>query len=570
MGGAARRARECLHRRHESLARACNTGVRFFLRAGSVVVGQLSRRRGRVPGLAHLARRPPVAAGAPTGPGVAAVRVRRSTRGDADLWQSRSCVLPRADPVPIPAVSVRDRGRAAIWTAGRVHSDAHRGVARGRLHRAGRWPVHHAQHSQHGRRPHALHRRARHRRAVVEPSRGATHEGGRRTAGSARPLAGRDRQLAAREHHARQRQRQGLPRSRVQRRDAARDRAHRNQEGRNAGDRQSCRRALARWPRARHRDVVDRRGPHRDAAARGPVPSGTEDGGRRPAGGRHRTRFQQPAHRDHRNHRAAAGGCGYRFPDAPRRSGDREGGHADPGQLQQAIVNLVVNARDAMPMGGRVTIETADVELDPRQLETHSLTRAGPHVMIAVHDNGVGMDAATKARLFEPFFTTKEPGRGTGLGLATVYSIVKQSGGYSWAYSELGHGTTFKIYLPRVAGRPEPAGGGASSDTPAPLAVGSETVLVVEDQLEVRNLTTRILEARGYTVLAADGGAEALEVAGKYLKRIDLLLTDVVMPEMNGRQLALRLSEQRRDMKVLFVSGYTGEAIRQHGLLEQR
>ena len=243
--------------------------------------------------------------------------------------------------------------------------------------------------------------------------------------------------------------------------------------------------------------------------------------------------------------------------------------HADPGQLQQAIVNLVVNARDAMPMGGRVTIETADVELDPRQLETHSLTRAGPHVMIAVHDNGVGMDTATKARLFEPFFTTKEPGRGTGLGLATVYSIVKQSGGYIWAYSELGHGTTFKIYLPRVAGRPEPEKGGASSDTPAPLAVGSETVLVVEDQLEVRNLTTRILEARGYTVLAADGGAEALEVAGKYLKRIDLLLTDVVMPEMNGRQLALRLSEQRRDMKVLFVSGYTGEAIRQHGLLEQ-
>jgi hypothetical protein len=124
------------------------------------------------------------------------------------------------------------------------------------------------------------------------------------------------------------------------------------------------------------------------------------------------------------------------------------------------------------------------------------------------------MDAATKARLFEPFFTTKEPGRGTGLGLATVYSIVKQSGGYIWAYSELGHGTTFKIYLPRVAGRPDPGGGVASSDTPAPLAVGSETVLVVEDQLEVRNLTTRILEARGYTVLAADGGAEALEVAG--------------------------------------------------------
>lgn len=238
---------------------------------------------------------------------------------------------------------------------------------------------------------------------------------------------------------------------------------------------------------------------------------------------------------------------------------------ADPGQLQQAIVNLVVNARDAMPTGGRITIETADVELDPRQLEAHTLTQPGKYVLLAVHDTGVGMDAATKARLFEPFFTTKEPGRGTGLGLATVYSIVKQSSGYVWAYSELGHGTTFKIYLPRVAGTPEKA---ASQTTPAPLAVGSETVLVVEDQAEVRRLTTRVLEARGYTVLAAENGPDALQSADRYLKRIDLLLTDVVMPELNGRDLALRLTAQRRDLKVLFVSGYTGEAIRQHGLLE--
>lgn len=238
---------------------------------------------------------------------------------------------------------------------------------------------------------------------------------------------------------------------------------------------------------------------------------------------------------------------------------------ADPGQLQQAIVNLVVNARDAMPTGGRITIETADVELDPRQLEAHTLTQPGKYVLLAVHDTGVGMDAATKARLFEPFFTTKEPGRGTGLGLATVYSIVKQSSGYIWAYSELGHGTTFKIYLPRVAGTPEKA---ASQTTPAPLAVGSETVLVVEDQAEVRRLTTRVLEARGYTVLAAENGPDALQSADRYLKRIDLLLTDVVMPELNGRELALRLTAQRRDLKVLFVSGYTGEAIRQHGLLE--
>ena len=237
---------------------------------------------------------------------------------------------------------------------------------------------------------------------------------------------------------------------------------------------------------------------------------------------------------------------------------------ADPGQLQQAIVNLVVNARDAMPHGGRVTIETADVELDPRQLEAHTLTQPGQYVLLAVHDTGVGMDDATKARLFEPFFTTKEPGRGTGLGLATVYSIVKQSGGYIWAYSEVGHGTTFKIYLPRVAGSPEKA----APQIPATLAVGSETVFVVEDQAEVRALTTRILEDRGYTVLAAENASVALQLAERDLKRIDLLLTDVVMPGMNGRELALRLAAQRRDMKVLFVSGYTGEAIREHGLLE--
>jgi PAS domain S-box-containing protein len=238
---------------------------------------------------------------------------------------------------------------------------------------------------------------------------------------------------------------------------------------------------------------------------------------------------------------------------------------ADPGQLQQAIMNLVVNARDAMPNGGRVTIETADVELDPRQLEAHSLTQPGKYVLLAVHDTGVGMDAATKARLFEPFFTTKEPGRGTGLGLATVYSIVKQSGGYIWAYSEPGHGTTFKIYLPRVAGTPEQL----ASETPAPLAIGSETVLLVEDQTEVRKLTSRILEARGYTVLPAENAGEAVQLAERYLKRIDLLLTDVVMPGVNGRELALQLAAQRRDLKVLFVSGYTGEAIRQHGLLER-
>jgi PAS domain S-box-containing protein len=237
---------------------------------------------------------------------------------------------------------------------------------------------------------------------------------------------------------------------------------------------------------------------------------------------------------------------------------------ADPGQLQQAIVNLVVNARDAMPNGGGLTIETTEVALDPRQLEAHTPTQPGTYVLLAVHDTGVGMDAATKARLFEPFFTTKAPGRGTGLGLATVYSIVKQSGGYIWAYSEPGQGTTFKIYLPRVAGTPEQM----AAQTPAPFAIGSETVLLVEDQAEVRKLTSRILEARGYTVLPAEDAGAAVQLAERYLKRIDLLLTDVVMPGVNGRELALRLAGQRRDLKVLFVSGYTGEAIRQHGLLE--
>ncbi len=238
---------------------------------------------------------------------------------------------------------------------------------------------------------------------------------------------------------------------------------------------------------------------------------------------------------------------------------------ADPGQLEQAIMNLVVNARDAMPKGGRLTIETADVELGRSYVAAHVPTQPGPYVLLAISDTGVGMDGATKARLFEPFFTTKEPGRGTGLGLATVYGIVKQSGGYVWAYSELGHGTTFKIYLPRVAETaesPEPTTG-----TPTPVR-GSETVLVVEDQEEVRKLTKRVLEARGYTVLAARNGAEALEIVGQHATQIHLMITDVVMPGMNGRELARLACARRSDLKVLYVSGYTGEAVLQHRLLE--
>ena len=238
---------------------------------------------------------------------------------------------------------------------------------------------------------------------------------------------------------------------------------------------------------------------------------------------------------------------------------------ADPGQLEQAIVNLVVNARDAMPQGGRLTIETADVELDRSYVTRHVPTQPGPYVLLAISDTGVGMDGATKARLFEPFFTTKDPGRGTGLGLATVYGIVKQSGGYIWAYSELGHGTTFKIYLPRVPQTAEPPETTPSPPTPAH---GSETLLVVEDQEEVRNLTQRVLEARGYTVLAAGDGAEALEILAQHPNQIHLMITDVVMPGMNGRELAQHACARWGDLKVLYVSGYTGEAVLQHRLLE--
>src|SRR3989440_7987982 len=230
---------------------------------------------------------------------------------------------------------------------------------------------------------------------------------------------------------------------------------------------------------------------------------------------------------------------------------------ADPGQLEQAIVNLVVNARDAMPKGGRLTIETVDVELDRSYVAGHVPTQPGPYVLLAVSDTGVGMDGATKARLFEPFFTTKEPGRGTGLGLATVYGIVKQSGGYVWAYSELGHGTTFKIYLPRGSETPE----APDPTTGAPTAVrGSETVLVVEDQEEVRKLTKRVLQARGDTVLTARHGAEAVEIVAQHATQIHLMVTDEVLPGMNGRELAELACAKRSDLRELYGSGYTGEA----------
>jgi signal transduction histidine kinase/FixJ family two-component response regulator len=237
---------------------------------------------------------------------------------------------------------------------------------------------------------------------------------------------------------------------------------------------------------------------------------------------------------------------------------------ADRGQLEQIIMNIAVNARDAMPDAGCFTIETANVTLDAAYASCHIGAVAGQHVMIAMSDTGIGMDAATQARIFEPFFTTKEDGRGTGLGLSTVYGIVKQSGGSIWVYSEPGRGTTFKVYLP-AAGTAAPLEPSATHGT---LPGGTETILVVEDQSEVRGVTHAILARQGYTVLEATRGDEAIALAHDYPQPIHLLLTDVVMPGMIGSDLARALRRERPEMRVLYTSGYTDEAISRHGVLE--
>jgi two-component system cell cycle sensor histidine kinase/response regulator CckA len=240
---------------------------------------------------------------------------------------------------------------------------------------------------------------------------------------------------------------------------------------------------------------------------------------------------------------------------------------ADPGQLEQVLMNLVVNARDAMPQGGQITIETRSVELDEHYTSEHAPVIAGRYVMLAVGDNGIGMSRDTREHAFDPFFTTKEAGKGTGLGLATVYGIVKQSGGYVWIYSEPELGTTLKLYFPEVSSSAaltasEPRT--ASSET----SRGSETILLVEDEEAVRSLTSRILKKQGYRVMAAQHGREAMEMAAKEEGWIDLVLTDVVMPGMNGRGLVERLTGIRPRIKSLYMSGYTDDDIIRRGFIE--
>jgi two-component system, cell cycle sensor histidine kinase and response regulator CckA len=236
---------------------------------------------------------------------------------------------------------------------------------------------------------------------------------------------------------------------------------------------------------------------------------------------------------------------------------------ADPGQIEQIIINLAVNSRDAMPTGGTLMIETASVYLDENYVRQHPRLHVGQHVMMAVTDTGTGMSPEVQEQIFEPFFTTKPKSHGTGLGLATVYGIVTQSGGWIWVYSEPGKGTTFKLYFPRTGEPPEQAKAVPKTDLS-----GTETILVVEDQAEVRRLTIRALNKYGYNVFSAVNAEEAIAFCEQHRGPLHLVVTDIVMPGLNGRELAKRLAEMRPDLRFLFMSGYTDNAIAHHGVLD--
>jgi CheY-like chemotaxis protein len=231
---------------------------------------------------------------------------------------------------------------------------------------------------------------------------------------------------------------------------------------------------------------------------------------------------------------------------------------ADRGQIEQILVNLVVNARDAMPEGGRITIETANVTLDDDYVAQHPEATPGRHAMLAVTDTGIGMTAETSAQVFEPFFTTKPVGAGTGLGLSTVYGIVKQSGGNVWIYSEPGRGSSFKVYLPTTN---SPATHDEALPPHKPAPCGTETILLAEDEPALRTLTARMLTNHGYTVIPAESPERALEIAADPEQRIDLLLTDLVMPQIDGHKLAQQITTRHPHIRVLFMSGYADQAI---------
>jgi nitrogen-specific signal transduction histidine kinase/CheY-like chemotaxis protein len=237
---------------------------------------------------------------------------------------------------------------------------------------------------------------------------------------------------------------------------------------------------------------------------------------------------------------------------------------ADPGQIEQVLLNLIVNARDAMPKGGKLTIETCNVSHSAEYAQRHA-SLPGPYVMLAVSDTGCGIDPAIQQRVFEPFFTTKGSAKGTGLGLATVYGIVKQSGGNIWIYSEVGRGSTFKVYLPRIDQLAEGEGAPAKE-----IPRGTETILLVEDEEQVRVILQRILEGQGYHVLTAADGEEALSISQDPELEINLFITDVVMPQIGGRELAERITAVRPRLPVIFMSGYTDDAIVRHGLLDAK